>query len=209
MLSEQEFLKDVQNHVLEVIRDDGLNRHIRFRRPGTMCMHFDLITWQGYLCYTGDMGTYVFRRLDDMFEFFRRSSKDKLFQIDQRYWAEKLQAVDSSCGKGITTEFDLERFKQVINGFRLHWVRDYRETLNKDQRRQLWEAVDDEVLQGYGDEQSCLQRANEFSWQVAPRHPVYRFEDLWEYRMTEYTPHFTWCCYALAWGINKYDESTP
>lgn len=54
-----------------MLHEDGIYRHIRFRQPGTMCMHFDLITWPGYLCYTGDMGTYVFTRLADMFEFFR------------------------------------------------------------------------------------------------------------------------------------------
>ena len=65
------FLRDVAEHEMIVVRDDGVHRHIRFKKPGTSCMHFDLITWPGYLCYTGDMGTYVFSRLTDMFEFFR------------------------------------------------------------------------------------------------------------------------------------------
>ena len=65
------FLRDVQQHQIQVIRHDGVNRHIRFKRPGSMSYYFDLITWPGHLCYTGDMGTYVFRRMDDMFEFFR------------------------------------------------------------------------------------------------------------------------------------------
>ena len=69
--TEQSFLKDVAEHQMTVLRDDGVNRHVQFRRPGTICMGFELITWPGYLCYTGDMGTYVFRRLEDMFEFFR------------------------------------------------------------------------------------------------------------------------------------------
>jgi len=45
MTTEANFFKDVDRHVIEIIRDDGVNRHVRFRRPGTMCMHFDLITW--------------------------------------------------------------------------------------------------------------------------------------------------------------------
>ena len=212
MPTEQAFLKDVQNHVIEIFRDDGVNRHIRFRKPGTMCMHFDLITWPGYLCYTGDMGTYVFQRLEDMFEFFRRGNKDKLFQIDFRYWAEKLQAVDSSCGKGSATEFSKERFTAVINDYRLRWIRDAKADgcLNKAFRRELWQAVEDEVLSGYDDdEHEMYRRANEFSWQPLPHHPTYSFNDLWDHRFTEYTHHFTWCCYALAWSINKYDEGKP
>ena len=94
--SQEEFQKDVSQHGVTIIRDDGVNRHIRFKRPGTMCMHFDLITWPGYLCYCGDMGTYVFSRLEDMFEFFR-TDRD----INPGYWAEKLQAVDNhGHGKG-------------------------------------------------------------------------------------------------------------
>lgn len=59
--TELSFLHDVREHRLIVLNDDKLNRHIRFSRPGTRCMQFDLITWPGYLCYTGDMGTYVRR----------------------------------------------------------------------------------------------------------------------------------------------------
>lgn len=70
-ITEETFLADVAAHQIHVLRDDGVHRHIRFKRPGTYCMQFDLITWPGYLCYTGDMGTYVFNRLEDMFEFFR------------------------------------------------------------------------------------------------------------------------------------------
>ena len=50
-----------------VLRDDGVYRHIRFKKPGTGCMHFDLVTWPGYLCYSGDMGCYVFCRLNARF----------------------------------------------------------------------------------------------------------------------------------------------
>lgn len=39
------FDRDIAQHQMEVIRDDGVNRHLRFKRPGTMCMHFDLLTW--------------------------------------------------------------------------------------------------------------------------------------------------------------------
>lgn len=88
--SHESFMRDVATHEMTVFRDDGLYRHIRFRRPNTMRTHFDLITYPGYLCYSGDMGTYVFSRLDDMFEFFR-TDRD----INPGYWSEKLQAVDN------------------------------------------------------------------------------------------------------------------
>ena len=88
-LTPDTFLQDVAQHQIHVIRDDGVYRHVRFKRPDTYCSHFDLITWPGHLCYTGDMGTYVFTRLRDMFDFFRRPDNEKWHRIDRRYWAEK------------------------------------------------------------------------------------------------------------------------
>lgn len=53
-----------------------------------------------YLCYTGDMGTYVFQRLTDMFEFFRTDREYKKrnggkLAVNLSYWGEKLQATPS------------------------------------------------------------------------------------------------------------------
>lgn len=35
----------------------------------------------------------------------------------------------------------------------------------------------------------------------------FEFTDFWEMDCTEYIYHFIWCCYALAWGIQMYDEA--
>ena len=69
--TEARFLGDVDWHVMTVLRDDGVHRHIRLKRPDSGSYWFDLITWPGTLCIDGDCGTYVFRRLEDMFQFFR------------------------------------------------------------------------------------------------------------------------------------------
>lgn len=215
--TQERFERDVAEHKMTVLHEDGVYRHIRFRRPDSSSMHFDLITYPGYLVYSGDMGCYVFSRLTDMFEFFR---KDRLYGKDQSklyinrgYWSEKLQAVDGNRRSGGATEFSPEKFRQVINEYRLRWVRDDRDVLDKEQRRELWEAVDDEVLRYIEDgEHAAYQHANEFAWSAdryatrRPRH-TYAFEDLWDHDFTEYTFHFTWCCYALAWAIRQYDAA--
>src|ERR1051326_8204576 len=69
--SEREFLRNVKAHEMTVLRDEGVDRHLRFKAPNTSNQYFDLITWRGSLCFTGDMGTFVFSRIPDMFEFFR------------------------------------------------------------------------------------------------------------------------------------------
>jgi hypothetical protein len=201
---------------MQLIRDDkdgSLFRHIRFKKPGSMSMHFDLITWPGHLCYTGDMGTYVFRRLDDMLEFFRSGRKEGPLHIDLGYWSEKLIAVDGGRNKGSATEFSMDRFKRVINEYRIGWIRDAKTygRLTKEERRQLWEAVDEAVLYNFDEgEHAVYARANDFSWSKGHRlpgnDPTYSFDDLWDHRFTDYTYHFTWCCYALAWGIRQYDK---
>ena len=61
--TEERFLKDAAAHQMEVLRDDGVNRHLRFKNPESSAYWFEIITWPGTLCIDGDMGTFVFRRL--------------------------------------------------------------------------------------------------------------------------------------------------
>ena len=215
-LTETEFLRDVSEHVMVLMRDEGVYRHVRFRKPDTMCMHFDLITWPGYLCYTGDMGTYVFSRLTDMFEFFRTDReygqrRGRNLPVNLSYWSEKLQAVDGNRRNGSAREFSEEKLRSVVNRIRLKWIRDgyAQRLLDKDQRRELWDAVQDDVLSHISDgEHDAYAAARDFEWGTNSRERPYYFEDLWDHDFTDYTHHFRWCCFAVAWGIEQYDLQT-
>lgn len=81
---------EFKDHVLTVLRDDGLYRHLRVGKPGTRIYQFDLVTWPGFLYVGGDIEDYVFSRVADMFDFFGGSA-----EINRPYWAEKLQAKAS------------------------------------------------------------------------------------------------------------------
>ena len=140
------FLKDVKDHKLTILKDEGLYRHIRLSKPGTGIMRFDLITWPGYLCYTGDMGTYVFTRTADMFEFFRRSDDDRRYRIDLRYWAKKCESRDRD---GIK-EFSEELFTRAVMEYLVDWIREHREDTTKEERRELWNAVVSDVIHAAG-----------------------------------------------------------
>lgn len=202
------FLKDVSQHVMEVIRDDGLYRHIRFREPGTMCMHFDLITWPGHLCYTGDMGTFVFQRLPDMLEFFRHPGlSDGRLYINTGYWSEKLISCDcNGSNAGASTEFDPDKFSGVINDLRVEWVKElYARVTTKAQRRDLWEAVGDIIAKLDDGDGVAMSAAHEFYRKVDGKE--FYFEDLWDYDFTKYTRSFMWCCYAISWGVRQYDAT--
>lgn len=215
--TETQFLRDVAAHEMTVLRDDGVTRHIRFKEPGTINQYFDLITWPGHLCYTGDMGTYVFQRTTDMFEFFRTDREHQpdpsKLKINLSYWTEKLVAVDGNRGGGKVKVFDEEKFKRVINKYRVGWVRNAKEDggLDRDGRRELWEAVEDEVLGMLEEgEHRATYAAYDFRHvadRLDPDSSWWHFDDLFEHDFTEYTHSIIWCCYALAWGIEKYDAA--
>lgn len=199
---EEDFLKNVATHEMKIIRDDGVARHIRFKRPNTGCMHFDLITWPGYLCYTGDMGTYVFSRIEDMFEFFRTDRDDYNFNlnglsINPSYWGEKLQAIDKNDG---FKQYSPDKFHLVVNDIIDRHIAD--EGLTDEQAESLREAIEEYVFANNDEsEEMAHAAAREFE------HEGFEFSDFWEHDLKDYSFRFMWCCYALAWGIKKYDEA--
>lgn len=221
--TEDRFLKDAAQHVMTVIRDDGLHRHLRFRKapPAGSEYWFDLITWPGTLCIDGDMGTYVFRRLEDMFEFFRtdreyNEKRGHKLGINLSYWSEKLQAPKPKQAE----EFSSESFRANVKEAFDNWVESNKpyadddcEDCTKEQREafdaakaELWEGLWDDVLSCMGDgEVRAFDAANEFRWEKDSWH--FNMDDCWEWNCKEYTFHFIWCCYAIAWGIKTYDES--
>jgi hypothetical protein len=195
---ESQFLRDVSMHQMQIIRDDGASRHIRFKTPATMCMHFDLITWPGYLCYTGDMGTYVFRRLEDMFEFFRTDRRnDKPLAINPGYWGEKLESVDR-CDS--LMKYSAEIFRQRVKEA-FDEVAD--DEPDEAKRAKCWAEIEDRVLY-YADEGEHEARTALLDF---CSDDGFEFIDTFEWNFRDYTFRFIWCCYALSWGIQKYDEA--
>lgn len=214
------FLRDIARHEMTIVRDDGVARHVRFAIPDSSDMHFDLITWPGYLCYTGDMGTYVFQRDRDMFEFFRRGSRGQPYQIDFGYWASKVEAADAA---GIR-QFRHEKFQALVRS----WVDDSANddrpgeddaaaaALHAAAYAELRAAVEDEVASTDDNAVRCYDAANEFShngdaWQAFHgKDAAFEFSAVWEgfdHATEAYTFHFLWCCHALAWGIDVYDQA--
>jgi len=224
MLTADRFLKEAAGHQTEILRDDGVYRHVRFQRPGTMCMHFDLITWPGYLCYTGDMGTYVFTRLRDMFDFFRRSYRENQFNIDLHYWAEKVEAGDRrGCGNGVI-EFSKAKFDTNVR----EWVEDFikdevgqvdeadEAALLACAMKDLRAAVEREVIGADDNDIRSFDAARDFEFGASDSDAwsafygsdrTFDFGDFWEVDHDVFTHRFQWCCFALAWGIKQYDDA--
>lgn len=200
--TEELFLGDVSRHAMTVLRDDGVHRHIRFKRPDSGTYWFDLITWPGTLCIDGDMGTYVFRRLEDMFQFFRTDRRDEgKLGINPGYWGEKLQAEARHGFK----EFSPELFRAAVKSDFDQWV-EYHAADDETKASALWEEIEERVLHSVDDgERDAITAAMEFT----PDDDKCKFNmrDFFEHRLQDYTFHFIWCCYAIAWGVRTYDQA--
>ena len=200
--TEESFLNDVSKHEMKVLLDNGIYRHLRFKQPNSSNMWFDVVTWPGFLAFAGDMGSFVFSRLEDMFEFFRsrpRDEREKLF-INLGYWGEKLEAVDS-CGRDSGyLIFSEEKVRKHVEDRIKDWVEEYPED-----ETELREAVKEEIYRFRDDGEHELRSALAgFDCTIHGHH--YEFQDTWEWDLTDYTFRFVWCCYSLAWSIQQYDK---
>jgi len=203
--TEKSFLNDVRDHQLVLFQDQGVYRHLRFSRPETSNMYFSLLTWPGHLCICGDMGTFVFSRIPDMFEFFRSGIRDEKLEVNLGYWSEKLDAID----KGGAEKFCPDKFKHRVYEF---W-RESEEYLiaNAKQRKEIWQDIERCVLSTADDgEHFAYQAAAEFKREVQPKMGEASEFQLYHWlcdgvSFKEYTYHFVWCCYAIVYGIKRYD----
>lgn len=211
------FMNDVKDHQMTILRDEGVYRHIRYKRPSTGNMYFDIITWPGNLCYTGDMGTYVFSRIEDMMYFFAEGKEDEVV-TNYYYWTQKAIA-DSIYGNGIK-EYSPELAIDTITEEFKNWKFDYLEdTKIEDEDGNLtddpyslefieeqWERVEYEIIsQAHDGPERVYDAAMCFSIEKdgnGRRGP--NFEDFWEYNCEELTYHYQWCCHALNWAVKKY-----
>jgi hypothetical protein len=188
LTTKEKFLQNVLSHEMTIVRDDGANRHLRFRRTDEPFYWFDLITWPGFLCVTGDCGTYVFQRLEDMFCFFRGEN------INPGYWGEKMQAADKTGGY---KEFSSDLFRAAVGSHFNSFFEGF-DRKNPD-RAEWWERVRDEVL-------FCDN-------EIEAVHSIWSFghsslfADFWENEINEYTHSYIWNLYAIIWGIQQYDEA--
>lgn len=191
--TQEKFDKDMANGVMEVLRDDGIYRHLRFRKLGGGFVWFDIVTWPGSLVITGDCKTFTFQRLDDMFEFFRSSDKS----INPQYWQEKI--VD---GRDRAESFDWDTFRaQVMAEFQQET-----EDWSYDDQQEAREALEDD-LDSQPDEYGGVDVLRNFE-HTNSRGTIFSFylndgapdgKD-WDF-------HYIWCCRAIVWGIDQYDAT--
>ncbi|WP_330253045.1 hypothetical protein OG874_00070 [Nocardia sp. NBC_00565] len=186
--AKRSFLGYVKGKEMTVLHDEGLYRHLRFGARGSVGW-FELVTWPGSLAIKGDIGgSYIFARLDDMFQFFG-SNPD---YINPGYWDEKIQAG------GPTRAFSDDLFKQRV----VEYFWDIRHAYKGESAR-LFRAIREDVLD-YGECQDEARTAlNTFAYRDNDGE-LFEFGDTWEWNFTDWSIHYLRACYAIVWGISRY-----
>lgn len=206
------FDADTAEHQMTVLHDDGLYRHLRFAKPGTGFYWFEVVTWPGTLTLSGDHGCWTFRRVEDMFEFFRDSRG--VTRINPGYWAEKL-VVGHSGGYKAAQQYDGEHYVAEVNKEITEFLEDGRGAAWPDDvKKALRDLVDEEVLMdSYGNEPPANDTLAhtalaEFRFNhVDEDSNTYQFEfhDTWEWNLEQLTVHYLWSCWAIVHAIAAYD----
>ena len=194
---------------MDVIRDDGLHRHLRFHKDNSYYWSWQIITTPGRLIITGDLGTFVFSRIPDMFAFFRwdaerppRPERWIWLYTNSGYWAEKLLASD---GREGLKEYNQELFQNSIEYYIEHYV---------DKPVESGENYDLEIEE-YNElckDLRVIPEACSSAYEVGDYFQSYWFHDghelhdWWEtFEFEDYSYHYYICINLIALSIIKYD----
>lgn len=191
----EQFLKDVANHQMTTSHESGVYRHLRFQIPLDSNMWFDLVTWPGFLTIAGDMGTWTFARVPDMFTFFR----SKELHINPSYWSEKIQGGVHG-GSDTAKVYDFETFASRL----MDQLQNYY-SLEGDDLAAVQQAVKDEILCSE-DRYESIAAFRDFSHTLEDGRK-FEFDSFEIPDGKDYAYHFIWCLYAIVWGIQQYDAA--
>lgn len=187
------FHEESAEHVLTVLHDDGLYRHLRMAAPGPRMWSWDIVTWPGHLATSGDIADgYTFSREPDMIGFFgqpkglRPYFSDGAPSIDFRYWAEKLQGEQRDTVKEYKHELFVEYVKETLED-----EKEYGEELAQ-------ERIDELVAEARVAEENPL---GALAWlEQYPDH----FSEPWDHSFRDYTFTFQLACYAVNAAVQAY-----
>ena len=189
----ERFAANVAGHRISILRDEGLYRHLRFNNPEQSGHWFELVTWPDCLVIHGDIHSFAFSRIDDMFRFFRGH------EINPDYWFEKAIAYGSEMNPYSEAKFRA-RLLEEAEEYELEFPG-------------LVAAVRYQLLDDWSDwditsEHEAMTAADDFAYlpEGVKREP-FRFDDVREWDLRDWGYHYLWCCHAIQWGIQRYDEA--
>lgn len=183
--SHQGFLADTDGHVMQVLHDDRLYRHLFFNAPGNSLYWYEIVTWPGALTVRGGMGTFTFSRTEDMFEFFTGG------YINPGYWAEKIPSESRDAAhrhdEGSVTRRVTSYWNEHKDGF------------STEQQETIWADIDMEILGATASDAIATHHAlTNFNTEG------FEFQNVWEWDFKDWSAQYLWSCHAIMAGIRQY-----
>ncbi len=177
--------RDLAEHTITAKYRAGLYGHWRCQKPGTSNLYFDVVTWPGSLCLTGDMGDYLFQCTEDMIGFMRSvcAGRDS---IDYRYVAEKCVAHDGRLKEWRHELFE-ERLAERLEG------------LGGGERAQVVKKLT-EIRDEF-----AIYEAEHDGMKAMYESGLWDSSDLPDCRT--YTFHFVWCVHAIRWFCRQIETA--
>lgn len=196
------YRQDTADHELTVLRDEGIYRHLKMRSATRGSFYwFEIVTWPGCLTINGDMGTYTFSRVDDMFRFFRADDG----RINPYYWGQKLRGPED--GSRSVKAFSVDVYREVVRTLR----DDRLEQIDDPNERSAFMLAVRSQLLGYGPRwqldyedvpdsfEGAYTRLSEFEFRG------HAFYDTWEHQFYGWSVHYLWALHAIVDTIARYD----
>lgn len=194
----EQFLRDVEQHKLTINLDNGVYRDITVGKPHSSDMHYNITTRPDYLMFTGDMGCFVFQRLPDMFNFFR---KKEGYLINPSYWYEKVQGQDKGSD---VLKFSAERAERRVRECLDEFLADLDmdDSEDAENAKLATEEVDSLINAAHDHEVEFYSMLRNWDEKEAGG---LSFDDWHEMDFTDFSFHYIWACYAIIHAIRLYD----
>jgi hypothetical protein len=172
----EHFEQATADHEMEIIHDEGLWRHLRFRSPETWNYGYDLITWPGSLAIDGDLVSgLIFQRTQDMIDFFRSGPS-----INPGYWSEK---ITNPAARDATRRYSPDRLAEHIA------------ELDSDEVKAQW--AEHILYRDLEFEYQAREAISDFK-------PISDWA--WEWDLREWDHVFLMICWAIRTGAQRYRE---
>lgn len=189
------FNRDTAGHEMDVLHNDGLYRHLQFTTPGHGNGAFQIVTCPGLLTITGDMGTFSFSQISDMFDYFRGAFKPER-------WATKVVNGASGGAKEVS-EFSNSAFKQWLLVDHVESLDEYSAAVVEE-----WRSVLD--VNFLNDNAQVVGTASEAAWLLDQLELPEELEE--HYNAASYSSQewdvfsfqFAWCAAAILTAIRTF-----
>lgn len=188
-MTRERFLCDIATHKMTIHLDNGLYRHLEFKRAsGSFHQWFEIVTWPHGLALRGDMGDWMFSRVEDMFRFFRSADG----KINPDYWSEKCIAACKESVKAWNADVFRSAVIDLLDNYEL----------SAEERVKIIDELEYQVF-SEDDEGAARHAFVEFESGV----PDFQFsvDDVPD--GSQFTGWFLWCLHAIVWAISQYDAA--